>query len=44
MPTGHTATAIERSSQAVLVAIAGIGLLSLMDAAVKEVATTVPTW
>ena len=44
MPTGHTATARERSSQAVLVAIAGIGLLSLMDAAVKEVATTVPTW
>ena len=44
MPTGHTATARERSTQAVLVAIAGIGLLSLMDAAVKEVATTVPTW
>lgn len=33
-----------RSTQAVLVAIAGIGLLSLMDAAVKEVATAVPTW
>ena len=44
MPTGHTAAVRERSSQAVLVAIAGIGLLSLMDAAVKEVATTVPTW
>lgn len=33
-----------RATQAVLVAIAGVGVLSLMDAAVKEVATDVPTW
>ncbi len=33
-----------RATRAVLVAIAGIGLLSLMDAAVKEVANVIPTW
>jgi S-adenosylmethionine uptake transporter len=38
------ATIARRATQAVLVAIGGIGLLSLMDAAVKEVANTIPTW
>ena len=44
MPAGDPTAARRRSTQAVLAAIAGIGLLSLMDAAVKEVATAVPTW
>jgi S-adenosylmethionine uptake transporter len=43
MPAGRANLAQRRTTQAVLVAVLGIGLLSLMDAAVKTVATTVPT-
>jgi S-adenosylmethionine uptake transporter len=44
MPVGGHVAVTRRATQAVLVAIGGIGLLSLMDAAVKEVATAIPTW
>jgi S-adenosylmethionine uptake transporter len=44
MPASRHVAVTRRATQAVLVAIGGIGLLSLMDAAVKEVATAIPTW
>jgi drug/metabolite transporter (DMT)-like permease len=44
MPLAAASPTSRRSTQAVLAAIGGIGLLSLMDAVVKEVATAVPTW
>jgi S-adenosylmethionine uptake transporter len=44
MQPAHLAGSRGRATQAVLMAIAGIGLLSIMDAAVKKISASVPTW